>query len=379
MPPLAAIPGATAAAIGGAASVAGAGISAAAGGGGGGGPQSQYYLPPELEVQYLDFFQNQLGQLQDMMAQNQSLQDVYNQRAEIAENASRGAIPSEQAMQQLTGTATNIAMLAGRDVEDLIKNGYMTELDRDLLSQSQQELSALRNLEGQQATDPRIENQLKDQRRQLEQDLARQGVGPAQRAIALSQFERQASELRFSTSQELIQNQFQRGLGRLGAIGGISQQGLAARQFGQAQTGQAFSQLQAQALAGQQAAQGYAGLLQQRFGIGQQGFQNQLGLLSQQQGAYTTTGQFGFSKPTQQLLGAGAIGPGTLFQQTGVPTQGTGANLRNVQKAENRAFKDQTGLNAGQLPGQLQFTTGSGRVGVRAEELQQALDRFYFR
>ena len=64
-------------------------------------------------------------------------------------------------------------------------------------------LDNLKTMEASNWVDPAVQHQQEDQRRQLQQDLQRQGVSPAGQQAAMTQFDRGAQDQLFARSQDL--------------------------------------------------------------------------------------------------------------------------------------------------------------------------------
>jgi len=287
---------------------------------------SGYTLPPELELQmFQQFHQTQSG-LEQYRQQIGSAMNALQAKLDTLNQAIGGTLPAADATKMLAQHNSDLASSLGMSAEEMVKNGFMTEDDAKTLTQ-------MRSLtdQGNIFEDPQLKNQLQDQRRQLDQQLAQQGASPAMRAQALSQFDRQAQEQMFSRSQELKTSQSnllsQQLQSSLGARQAGFNQALQGYQAGQSQLGFVQNTL------GQQ-----AGLSNQGFQAGLQGAQAGSSLAQNQFGNYQQLGTFKFSNTAKNLLSSGAIGPGSVYGQTGIPGSQTGGYAKNIGRQENAAY-----------------------------------------
>jgi len=349
---------AIAAGIGAAASIAGTAVSASQGRGGEG--ESGYKLPtPGAELQMLEAFNTALQNNQSYMDYNTGLIGKYDERMSTVEQMAKGLIPSQEALTKLSANTYDLVSALGGDAAQAIKGGFLDEYSAKMAgliegeaggykNTYQQELDLMRSVEGQNYKDPNLENKLNDQQRQLEQDLARAGVGPAQRQIALSQFQRQAEEMRFSRAEELRQGVTQRAMSRISAAGSTFQgltgayqtaAGLqmAGRQF---QLSRAQLGLQAGMTGLEYAAAGVSGLgqlYQSVFATGQQYLSAQQQLSTQPLAMYGELGKYVFSKQTQQAMEGGLTSMPTYYSQTGQTTK----TMDNAFKAQQNVLSRQ--------------------------------------
>jgi hypothetical protein len=301
------------------------------------------HLTPEYEVAMLDYFQQAMSYNDYLLQQNADMQSIYNSRMSSVEQYMKGMLPSSQVMQQLQKSTMQIASRYGMDAMKAMQSGFLDEQtarmsglieDREgqMFNANQEDLDALKTVESADYTDPRVENQINDQRRQLEQELQRSGVGPAQRQIALRQFENQANEMRFSTRQTAITETTQRAAtkiasrmgmlsGSSSALGQASSIYLSGRQeiFNEAMQGYqaAMGGLQY----GQSAIAGLGGLYGTQAGMNQQFLGNQRQLNSDSAAYFAQLGQYDLSKATRQAVQTGIVGPGSYYSQTGQSRQ----------------------------------------------------------
>jgi len=293
---------------------AGAGIAGALSGGGG-QEQSGFTLPPEYERDLLSAFQTNLQQLEQDYTKSNQVTDNFLARLNTLDAMVRNAMPSGQAVKQLTEVNYNLARSLGLSSQEMVDQGYITEGDKTQLQTLEQERATtqarLAELEKTGYTDPNLENQVRDQRRQLEQDLARQGVGPAQRSLALQQFDQQAAGARFTRAEELRSGQYQRTMGasQLGyqqGLGGL-QAGAALRQqgFGMAQQGYAATQQGMNQYLG--SVQGLGQITQAGYGAQQEQLKTQQGLRGERLGGFQEVGKFLISDRTKQDLASGKL------------------------------------------------------------------------
>ncbi len=314
----------------------GAGVGAIAGGlagafGGGGSQESGYTLPPEYELQYLQQFQQQMQQMQqDYQAIGQAY-EAYNTKINaLNETIQSGYRPENfRAIQE---SNMRIGKALGMNAEQLAKGGFITAEDRNSLAEMEKVAAGNYN----QVSNPVLEGQLNEQRRQLEQDLARSGVSPQQRSIALQHFDQSANEQRYGQAQQ----QFGLYSNLINQRAGLRQQG-----YGQAANTLGLGMQQgAQYLTGyQQLGQNYAG----QHAAANNMFQLNQGLRGEGREAFTTMGQFKFGDQTKGLLQAGVVGPGSMYDQTGVArndAKNFGKYISSMQseqfRQDNPAYND---------------------------------------
>lgn len=306
---------------------------------GGGGPQGQLRFPPELELQFLEQNQQIVDQSQVDLQRTSELEAAYNSRLDTVDQIINGAIPDQDSLRQLGEQSVQIAKAFGGNVEEAIKSGFLTDFDKTTIDQQQQEIEKLRGLEDKNFRDPALEDKLNKDKQALEQDLARAGVSPAQRAAALRRFENVSEQERFTRANELRNQATQRGLSRIGAITSVGQFGLSARQQGfDIASGSAANlraTLEQERGATAQAIQGLVGTAGARLAAGSQAIESRRGLRQDTLSAFGQLGSTEFSENTRDALEAGLIGPGTFKEQTGVSRGSVDAYV----EAQNRAIE----------------------------------------
>lgn len=306
---------------------------------GGGGPQGQLRFPPELELQFLEQNQQIVDQSQVDLQRTSELEAAYNSRLDTVDQIINGAIPDQDALRQLGEQSVQIAKAFGGNVEEAINSGFLTDFDKTTIDQQQQEIEKLRGLEDKNFRDPALEDKLNKDKQALEQDLARAGVSPAQRAAALRRFENVSEQERFTRANELRNQATQRGLSRIGAITSVGQFGLSARQQGfDIASGSAANlraTLEQERGATAQAIQGLVGTAGARLAAGSQAIESRRGLRQDTLSAFGQLGSTEFSENTRDALEAGLIGPGTFKEQTGVSRGSVDAYV----EAQNRAIE----------------------------------------
>lgn len=318
-----------------AAGVAGVGdaVSSLFGGGGGSSQKGGYTIPPEYELQFLQQFQTQLSQMQADYQTIGAAYSAYNDKVNALNNIIENGYSHDNflAIQQAN---FSLSQALGSDAQTLAKNGFLTEQD----AKDMEYTKGLIQGHGQFGTqDKALEDQIANQKRQLEQDLARGGVSPAQRAIALAQFEQSANAQRSQNAQQVAGSMSQ----LIAQRAGLRQMG-----YGQAQSTLGGNMnLANQYMTGyQQLGQNYAGQLNAQ----QNALQMQQGLRGEANQNYQILGQMNLSRQTNNFLkGGGASmwgGPASYGSQTGIPGNQTGNFARWNQSQENQMF------NAGQSP-----------------------------
>lgn len=276
-----------------------AGVGAVAGGllglfGGGGQTQtSGLTLPPELEYQYLQDFSKQREQLQQLYTQSTQMAQQYQERFNILSDTMSGLIPAKESLAALTSNTLSLVNASGQSVQDLVKNGFLSDSDME-------DLNSLKALESADFKDPVFEKARSDEKLRLLQQMRRGGASDQQIQQFLSRFDMDTTLGSFQASQQLKQSQAGLISNRIG-IGQQVRQG----NFGIAQ-----QQIQTGLQAGSQ----YAGLIGQQgslnqagYQIGSTGIQQQQQILDQQQQGYTTAGGFKFSKTAKNLIKQGKV------------------------------------------------------------------------
>lgn len=270
--------------------------------GGGGTTVSGFELPPEFELQLVETAETNLREITQDLDKAKNLELAFNERIDTLAGLVEGTIPSQEGLMQLRNSAFKIAQNFGGSTEELISSGFLEADDVEDL----QRLEALETEEG--IRDPRLENQLADERARLEQDLSRQGASPAVRAQALAQFDRRAEESRFTRGEELRTGRFERIRGRIGLRSGLREAG-----FGRAVAGQQV--LTQQLGAAREGIAALGGLAERRLQAGGAVLEARRGLRGERIGISKTLGEFDISGRTRDLLRAGQIGPGSVEAQ----------------------------------------------------------------
>jgi len=307
----------------------------------GGGGEGRLKLPPELEVGFLDRSLEGLNQIDRDIARTGELEKNFNNRLDLLEGMINGSIPSEQAIQDLQKNTLDLAKAFGGNTQELIDSGFLTP-------EIAQELSDLRDLESKDLQDPNLENQINEERRKLEQDLARANVGPAQRSQELRKFERAADEQRFSRAEELRTGKTSRGLQRIGAAQGARDAG-----FRESLASAGFSSSALDQLFGQRA-QGVGALgsiAESRLNAGRQGLQDRSSLRGEGRETFEQFGRTEFSGRTKDALESGLIGPGSLAQQTGIAGREQREFGQQVREQEEAASRRRLGVTRNQTFG----------------------------
>lgn len=332
--------------------------------GGGGSKSSGYTLPPEYELQYIQQFQDDMARRQADYQGLQTAYDAFDQKiGALNDIISRGYTP--QAFQQIQQSNFQLTQALGKSGLNLAENDFLTKDDQNDLQQMMN--IAQGDFKGQ--TSPVLEGQLADQKRQLEQDLTRQGLSPTQRLIALNQFEQNATQQRFNFAQQQFGLQGQ----VIGQRAGLRQQGFnqATNSLGSGMN-MASQYMGAYGQLGQNYGAQYSGI--------QQMFQGQSGLRQEGQAAFQTMGQFKFSNNTKDLLAAGRVGPGSFYQQTGIDRGSTSGYRQGISGQEQAAMYGTApgvdysiggavAFNHGRMP--YQEAAVKERAKAREEELRQ--------
>lgn len=238
-------------------------------------------LPPALQAEMLKEVQNSLTAIRNNEADMDKLIESYNERISLIEKGINSTIPSEQVLSQLTENSANIALQLGASAEDLIANNFLGEDDIARIK----ELDALNK---QDFKDEALEQDIRDRRNRIEQQLLRDGRSEAEIAQTLSLVDSQAAIERQQRTEILRQGAFGRGLQTL-----QTSAGLRAQNFGQV-TNSLGAQQGILGSAQNQFAN-LANIGSQQIGVNQQQTQlNQQGALTTQS-LFDRLGQFKFS------------------------------------------------------------------------------------
>lgn len=272
---------ATGAAAGSAVPVIGTGLGAVIGGGlkllgglfgGGKKTESGYKLPPAMELEMLRSSKDNLAMLSQNIDQIGQLMKSYDQRINLITKGIEGTIPSDELNRQITENSAQIALGLGADAQQLIQDGF---LDQDDIAR----IEELDELNSQEFTDEAFEQEFKQQRAALEQQLLRDGRSLAEVSQTLMQFDSQKAVERQQRGETLRQGAFNRGLTTLQMQSQLRQQGF----------GNVLQSFQASQMQNQSTQQGFNNLAQLATMNNQtqmQGISGQTNLAGAQQGIY---------------------------------------------------------------------------------------------
>lgn len=157
-------------------------------------------LPGFMGYEYIDQMSKNLEQINADMEKLSKLETYVNAKYDMMDKAISGQILPQDMQKQLMDMNMGLATSLGMSAQELAANGFMTEDDVN-------DLNRLKELESENLTDPRLENQLKEQKAQLMADMQRSGASPQEITQALGRFERDAEETRFTRANELRQSQ----------------------------------------------------------------------------------------------------------------------------------------------------------------------------
>lgn len=300
----------------------GAGAGAALGGlagffGGGGSKESGLRLPPELEFRMLEDAFRQFDQIKQDYERASKMYDTYEQRFNLLAQSSEANLPPEEMRRALAKNSADIALSMGQNIDDLIKNGFLSAEDKA-------DIDSLKNLESQEFRDPRYDQARDQQKQQLLANLRRGGVEGEQLTQALANFDNESILGAFSRGEELRTAQAARIGNRIGISSGLRQQG-----FGMAQ-GTLNSQLGALGSYGNMIGQ-TAGLYGMGMQAGTAGLAANQGLRGEGQNLYNQLGEYSFSKDSKKYLKSGLPQSGQSFTP-----QGFKDREKAIKDAKNR-------------------------------------------
>lgn len=318
-----------------------------------GGPPSNrlQFAGPEQDLQYLNDMDQQLSQLNTEITNTTALEEELITRNETQRAYLEGLLPREEAINKLAEQDQQIAERLGEKSFEIIGRGFLDEEDKKTTDQLEgivaEEYRRSLSAEGQDYKDQVVERQITDRRRALEQGLA-QRLGPGYATTeagrrALEEFERNADELRYKSRQDNMNQITKRAAERVGLASGGYQTAaairLASRQeslselVGMANIRQTTLRNEREAaLVGSQA---ISNLDTNSFQAGMAGSERRAALLGEQRNIYTQMGQVDYHKEIKQAQEAGLIGPGSVFEQTGVSRNNMGDYKDRIRWAEN--------------------------------------------
>jgi hypothetical protein len=282
-------------------------------------------LPPAYELQMLKEFENSLKLIQESYGKFDQISREYVDRIDLIDAGLANQIPSDQLQKQLAESSARIALGLGQNAEELVKNGFLTADDIA-------DLQKVRELDGASLDDlvsaaPEIDKG----RKQLEQELARNGVSPAARAMALQDFTMNATDVvRNRRFQDMEVKSNLRNQGFSQTMG--TQQALAS-ELGRIQNVYGMrSQLSSEKFATQAGAQ-----------------MSKLSLSDAAMQRYERLGKFKLSDRTREALDSGQVGPGSFNQQAGITARpgvynanglATANTVSNIGSMSDRAIMD---------------------------------------
>lgn len=177
--------------------------------GGKGGGQSTteqgLTLPPALMKKMLDGASKDLDMYNSNIKLIEDTVNTYTDRINLLEKGIEGTIPPEQILQDLTMNSAQLALNIGLEAKDLVANGFIDEDDVARI----EELDKIRSDE---FVDEAFEQDFKQQRDALEQQLLRDGRGQAEISQTLSLFDSQKAVERQQRGDILQQGSFNRAL-----------------------------------------------------------------------------------------------------------------------------------------------------------------------
>jgi hypothetical protein len=342
------------------------GVGAVAGGvgsamsGGGGGDSGRLKYTPEQAIEMLNWHDGVMSDLDQVHDSLTTAIKHTDERMGMLADYTTGMLPEAEFMKSLTENAQEIAAAFAGDTLAAIQAGFIDEAsaryaglieerEGQVWNTNQAELDKLRAMESEDYRDPRYEAQIANQRKQLEQSLQRQGVSPAQRAMAMQQFEAQVEQGRVTNKEQMLAGATERTLARVG----INQQGLstavgsmqvaanvylAGRQQRLQEAVTGAQAVQGMLNYGQQTAGNIASLLMAQADNQYKAMQMDMDRINTQSNLWDRIGKTDFGKTTKQLLESGTIGPGSVYDQTGVPRSRAGYNVSQNRAAEQKAY-----------------------------------------
>lgn len=295
----------TAIAAGAAVASAATGIAAAAtaGGGGGGG---RLKLTPEWEADMMATLNKDLAAIDRDMGEATKLNDALNSRLDMLDQIIQGG-ETPELLQNLAKNTLEVTGLLKTPMSELAKTGFVDPEDAARLD----EVWAMQDAPAK-GMDPELEQSLADDRAKYEQSLA--GLSPDQKQRALARFDQEADVKRFSRKEEMLNER----LGRAVSTG-TAREAWATSGFNRFTSGVGT-------MAGmvEKGVRGLASTAATRFESGRATLSDLSALRAEGQSRYESLGQFDISKQGRQASEAGLIGPGSLYEQTGVPRSDMG-------------------------------------------------------
>lgn len=257
-------------------------------GGGGGGSEQGMTLPPSLEFRMLNDMYTQFEQMKQDYSRISNTATAYEKKFNTLAQGIEANLPPEEMRRELARSTAELAQGLGMPIAEAMKQGFLTDMDME-------DINKLKELETAEFRDPGYDKDRADQRQQLVQNLQRQGVSGQQLSQALASFDNETTIGAFNVAEQLRGSRSALISNRIGMRQGLQQQNFG---FGQ------------QALGAQLGALGQytqiAGAAGQMYGQGMQTFATGLGLQSalrgEQRDAYSTIGQYKFSKDAKNYM-----------------------------------------------------------------------------
>jgi len=176
---------------------------------GGGSSEQGITLPPALEFRMLNDSIRDFQRIEQDYARAQQLTQHYEQKFNKLSEMMLAGVPPDNIRREMATQTAQLATQLGMPVGDAIKNGFMSQEDLDDMAQ-------LKELESEDFTDPRYEQERAQQQQRLMADLQRRGASPAVIQQALTDFENTSVMGRFTRSEELREHRAGMISGRMG-------------------------------------------------------------------------------------------------------------------------------------------------------------------
>jgi hypothetical protein len=307
--------------------------------GGGDTTESYLELPPVLEFAYLDGLSFDLNTIYDSMQRIDMGVQQYNQKIDLLDQGLAAGMMSNEQTKMLTQINFNIGKSMGMSAQQMMEGGLLTDYEK----QGMQQLFDLAD-PNKMSDNPMVNQQLMQQRAQLEQDLAMRGTSASVRAQALAQFDQQAALTKFQASQEMKTSQSALLSGALGTGQALRQGNLGMAQQQMEGIGSLLDRQSANIELREK-------LANNKFGATTAGAAAQVGLVGARHGMFAGLGEFKFSSGASRGLESGHIGSGAPYRRPGELGQTAPGFGGNPQ---------QQGFGSNPLPGQQGVATAKG-------------------
>lgn len=309
-----------------------------------------YFNSPELELDFINRLNEQLGQYDQEITRLNDMQGVLIQRNATQRQYIEGTLPREAAIREMSELDAEIAKRYGNNTLAQLGQGFLDAEDRaqsDALEKAtREEYDKLAQMGPQ--VPPEVENAWRDKEFELRGQLSQQ-LGPGWETStagqqAIQEFNKRKQESFYSVGQDFLNQATQRAVSRVGLLGsGLEQSQLLRlrnRQQNLAEVGFMDASRQTSLTNARNYALQGSDLLRQlnlgEFQAGVTGSEARSNIMKGTRDIFAQFGQTDFTDQTRRALETGLVGPGSIYQQTGIPGQDLDLYRRAIMEREQR-------------------------------------------